>query len=314
MRYSTLPPFFRHLTEAAPHHLAPVYAIFCSDPEEGRYLAKAVLKKVGKSFSKVTSLSALKTVWNQQTLFSPSEVFWLDTPKVSKKEAPLLKQLLLSGSSMLLITSQEDHLGRFFEEKGVLLTFFPEKKWTREKRFCLYLQEQAKKRGKVIEQSALQELLLRSGLELEQLFSDLDKVCTYIGKKKMVEKGDVATMLVPLCAKTLWEKAEKFVWEKQYQLIDKPDHPLFLHAVRKQFHMGYLLAGFSDPYEAKPLFPKVWPTLFAKRATAASSLGQAYFRQGILETFFAEKRLRETGLFDPILLYAHVTTTTQYIV
>ncbi|MEM8629372.1 MAG: hypothetical protein AAGF04_04810 [Chlamydiota bacterium] len=312
MRFSTLSSFFQHLAQSASEHLAPLYAICCADPDERVYLAKKALQHIGKEHVRVPSFASLEQTWQEPSFFHVPSLFWWDAERLRKEEAKQLASFLQRGRERLLITTAESPPSRLFEEQGVLLDLLPEKKWQQEKRFSLYLQERVKKSRRKVPDSALQEILRRHAGNLLAIFSELDKVLAYIGEGKSVSSQELAALFTFSIQETVWQKAEKFVWERAFVDVEKKEWTWFFSALRKQYQMGYTLASLEDPHRAKSVFPKVWPSLFTKRISLATKWGADYFRKGIVATFHSERKLRETGFFDPILLYAHVSSATQY--
>lgn len=311
MRYTNGPAFFRHLEKASEGHLAKIYAIFASDSKERSFLAQKIFRFLPNIQPKwFSSLQEMQNAIFAPSLFDDAPLYVLEMESLTKKETEILEKIVQREDLYLIFFSGKKHLSFLFQERGVLLDFLPEKKWEKEKRFSEYIQEKAKNLGKIFDRKALEELIRTSVLDLRQLLSEVEKIFCYVGEKKVIELADVLAVHSSSVEKSLWQQAESFVWEKQPVLVDKASCTLFFHALRKQFQMGYSLALFSHPGEGKYLFPKLWPALFEKRATQVKRMGKAYFQKGILLTFFAEKRFRETGVFDSTQLYTHAHFTS----
>ncbi len=314
LQYTSVAPFLNHLQKSSQEHLLSVYTIFIKDLFEGKYLAGKILEYSKVKPVYLSSFEETISYMQEGSLFISSEVMVATLGRLSTKESRLLEKAARSyaasdkGKAVFIFT--EKVLPFVFQEIGAVLDLLGGKRWDVEKRRSFYLQERAKKRATALHPTALSALFKSSDLDLPRLFSVADALFSYTLGRQIITQEDVKKVALSTVEQSVWQKAERFVWEKKPVLVDKSAFSLFFIALRKQMQMGYILSLFADPMEGKALFPKVWPSLFETRARQVKRLGKSYFLRGRKAVFSAEYTFRTTGVFDPFHLYAHVHFTS----
>lgn len=244
------------------------------------------------------------------SLFS-SQLLTLDY-EIKKKDAELLQAFLLGYSGTFILGSKSKQnltvLYRLFEKEGVLLDLLEEKKWEKEKRLKETIWEKARLEKKTIASDAVELLFASLPSDLALLDSELEKLFTYTIGKKEISKKDVEAVFSASVSYTIWQIAEKIVWNEEGKEVSMEEHlgPMLFMALRSELRKGLiikdlLLQGKKMDEIGKHL-PGVWPKLLQKKIEMANALNLSYFQKGLKLLFEAELSSRNSSSSVELLL------------
>lgn len=313
MRYQSLVSFQKHLADAAPDHLCCVYLILMSDDFERAkeidrilaYLKCAPDRFNGSDCHLPDCLDAMQSM----SLFGSSVVVLDEAEKLSKKEQEMLEKPIRhpNGTILLGARTKVPFLAKAVEDQGIVLDLTSEKPWDKEKRLIQALIERAKEAGKRVHPDVLLLIFERLGMDPALLYSEIDKLACYIGDRLEITREDVMHISPMSQTATLWQTAEKVIWEGgEFPSLDSISFHALLYALRNQLHLGLTLSSLienqvsSDAW--KSYLPKLFPKTLEKRSSQAARLGSNYFQRGLNSLFEIELQSRTHSVQYPALL------------
>jgi DNA polymerase III delta subunit len=324
LKYQSLQAFEKHLSEALPEHLSPVYMVGCgSDLERKKILAKIVsaLEKLGpelqlsKFDASEIELSQVMETLQTRSLFSQKTAVLLDHVDALKKaeleglsnylSAPSKEVYLLLGAGSLKGLSD-------FYQKGkkelILLDLTSEKPWEKEKRLKQELIAAAFKEGKKISSDAADFLMEGTEADVGRLEQELAKVVAYVGDRNLIELKDVQAIGVSHPQQTGWEIADALVWKKGKTAFstfqDLSGLLGVLPQVRYQLQLGMKLAEAVENGAAMQEIQSQFPTVKSlDHNLALVRRRKTVFFQKSLNLLFEIELLAKNSSFSPTMIW-----------
>jgi len=293
--------FEKHLGDALPDHLSPLYLLLLSDPFERDFLAKRISRALDISHSYLQPDSLLEEI-NSPSLFSERRVIICDEiEKLKIDSLPLPPKLVL-----ILMGKEQPTFYESVKKEAIILDLSKEKPWERKTRIERWLLESAKSRGKKLAADAIAYLLEYGMDDFASLVQELEKALLFSDDKKEItlETLKKVTSLAP--SQTGWQLSEALIWggalsRRSIQELD--DIYGLIGQIRYQLNLGLTIASGEEP-------PKLSPKRLDKLRPLAKKLTLTYFSDGLKMLFDLELKMR-SGITDHILLidyyYAKLT-------
>jgi DNA polymerase III subunit delta len=334
VKFSSTLAFDKHLKEAFPDHLAPIFLLVVSCEYERR-----------KNMDKITALVQKKDPHLRLVRLSGLD----SSPEHVKAE--LLTPSLWGGLTLVVYDAVDkvknnDVLGDLFAhfpphvhlilgaasfkpvselyQKGkkeiVVLDMSDEKPWEKERRLQEWMVAQAKLEQKILSADVAHYLLQHLGPDLATLDQELAKLICYAGDKPRIDLQDAQAICGTRDLFTGWQLAEKIVWERPASLGEKTSDLGFLFPfigqLRYHLQLGYRLAELVEAKassgDIKHHLPSLRPQQLEKYSHIIKTRPHRFFQRGLnalYELEFASKSspLDIGALFDlfQAKLYAH---------
>lgn len=327
--------FDKHLKQAFPDHLAPIFiiAVPC-DYERGRLFDKIAslvrikdphlrtvrLTSPDDSFQRLQEEILTPTLWGGETL-----IIYEGADKV-KNLHDLLSLRFPTQVHLLLGTSNFKPLSNLYlkgKKEIIVLDLSEEKPWEKERRLQEWVVLQARLAQKNLHPDVLHYLFEHVGPDAATLDQELAKLICYVGEKPQIDLKDAEAICGTRDLFTGWQLAEKIVWECPIALSDKPSDLNFLFPfigqLRYHLQLGYRLAEFvKNPIpDFKRYFPTLRPNQLGKFIPLAKARKPHFFQRGLqalynLEVASKSSPLDITALFDVFQarLYAKTLSTS----
>lgn len=314
MKFPSITAFEKHLKEAFPGHLAPIFLIITPCDYERRKMIEKVTGLIEKKDPQVRQVrfSGLETPLEQvrDELFTPS--LWGGCTLVTYEAADKVKNtvslfdgfppntyLILAGAAFKPLSE----LYQKGKKEIVALDLSEEKPWDKEKR----LQEWLKSHN--LSTEVAQYLLHHLGPDMATLDQEVQKLLCYVGQKTQVTLEDAKAICGTRDLVTGWQLAEKIVWEKPAFLGDKLSDLGFLFPfigqLRYHLQLGYRLAEVLEKKgDIKSHFPTLRPQQIDKMIPQAKVRKAAFFHRGLEALFQLELASKSTPL-DMSVLFDH---------
>lgn len=223
-------------------------------------------------------------------LFASKRVIVVDKVELLKKDEveKIAECLPRASQHLFLILSGSSIKGKWSGIKTHDLT--QEKPWERLPRLKLWLQEEAKQAGKVL-QTAAASLLVESLEDFGLLQQELIKLTCYVGERPTIELQDVKTMMAPSLQMTGWELAESVVWEGKSAHDEPPFEVGYIGQIRYHLQIGFQMAvilesgrDVSEMLSIQGLKPRTMD----KYLPLVRKRGLEFFKRGLEALFTCE--------------------------
>jgi len=329
VKYSQLKAFEKHLSSAAPDHLAPVYAVIGKDPVLVKKGVGLLKDRVAASGFASASLEADRTSPEQLALelgsFSLFDskrlvaVSNIDKAREGVKAALLKAVAELPGSVVLVLTGEalpaNTKLYKAVEKGGVILSFpSSQKTWEKEREMEEWLLGRALESGKQLDPSAAKALIQYVGAEASALEQELEKLICYAGERSTIEPADISAVCRMVNQKTVWQLGEAIFHLKAAEAMaiakalirDQTPLVLLLRQIRKQMETDYqvcsLLAGNAPMEAITQQFPYMKGRILQLHIDNARRYGIERFKRGLIEVDRTELEAKNSGVDDECLL------------
>ena len=287
MRLQNAHAFERHIRDAIPDHVLPLYALFAKDDTERAYLKKRLLEKL-KAFSakkipidcRNLKPNALASTLQEQNFFSKNRLFIFQEAENLKKDAAKVlldffqkktKSIIcvLTGSSFKMPSS----IGNEMEKIGLIVDLNRENPKTRH----LFLREVIEKRlqeeNKTIDKSALD--MLAQNVPYAFLDNELEKLLCFPKTHITIEDAEGLCYCMQSC--TGWEVTEALMQKdlsRALSIVRKllDESTPFLSLVRQiryelcqMLNLAMLIAQGMPKNKIKEHFPKMPYSIFERK-------------------------------------------------
>ncbi len=303
MKFSSIAPFDKHLKEAFPAHLAPIFLLVTPCDYERRKNIDKISSLIRKKDPtvRIVRLSGLESPLEhvKGELLTPS--LWGGLTLVVYEAIDKVKNNALLGDlfahfppgvHLVLGASGFKAVSELYQ-KGkkdmIVLDLSDEKPWEKERRLQDWLIEQAKQQQKTLSSDVVQYLMQHLGPDLATLDQELAKLLCYVGDKTRVELEDAKAICTTRDLFTGWQLAEKIVWDRAASLGEKLSDLGFLFPflgqLRYHLQLGYRLAELIEqkatPGDIKHHFPTQRPQQLEKFSLQAKVRKPLFFRRGL---------------------------------
>lgn len=235
-----------------------------------------------------------------------------DIEYLSKEDILKLDSFILKNTVSLIVGSAKKipcfKLYNTFEKEGSLFDLSLEKIWEKEKRIENYILEKCFKSKKTISSYVIKILFEKVGLDLSLIKQELEKLIMYVGDKSNIELQDVQDICTDNLTQTLWQVAEKIVWDEitfEKRHMDTSFFHLLLSAIRYQLQIGYKISSLIEDdksHEIKNYFPKIYPKTLEKKIIKVKK-NKTIFYKNALKIVFDIDVLSKTQNLNIMFLY-----------
>jgi DNA polymerase-3 subunit delta len=303
VKFPSISAFDKHLKEAFPDHLAPIFLLVTPcDYERRKNIDKitSLLQKKDASI-RIVRLNGLEDPLEQVKgeLLTPSLwggltlVIYEAVDKV--KNNALLGDLfayfppgvhLVLGASGFKAVSELYQKGK---KEIVVLDMGDEKPWEKERRLQEWLVAEARLHQKTLSSDVVHYLMQHLGPDLATLDQELSKLICYVGDKSRIEFEDAKAICGTRDLFTGWQLAEKIVWDRATSLGEKLSDLGFLFPfigqLRYHLQLGYRLAELIETKattgDIKHYFPSLRPQQLEKFSIQAKARKPFFFHKGL---------------------------------
>jgi len=320
VKFSSVVAFDKHLKEAFPAHLAPIFLVVTPcDYERRKNIDKisSLLQKKDPHL-RIVRLSGLESPLEQvkEELLTPSLwggltlVVYTEADKV--KNNAFLGDRFPPGAHLILGASGFKSVSELYQ-KGkkdvVALDLSDEKPWEKERRLQDWLLEQARLQQKTLNSDVVHYLMQHLGPDLATLDQELTKLICYVGDKPRIELEDAKAICGTRDLFTGWQLAEKIVWERATALGEKLSDLGFLFPfigqLRYHLQLGYRLAELvenkASPGDIKHHFPTLRPQQLEKFISQARVRRPSFFHRGLEALYHLEFASKSSPLDISVL-------------
>ena len=210
--------------------------------------------------------------------------------QLNKKDIDKLVKFLQEeiSSGYFLFAAKGRSVGAIYnamQKKGIILDLSLEKPWEKEKRIHAFVKEKCFHMKKKIFIEALDIFIQRVGLDLALVEQEIDKLITYVGEKKEIEKRDVLAISIQTEQSNYWQLAEKIIEGKELSFFHM-DTALFhslIIALRHHLQVGYKIASFLKKGERdlNKYFPRMPVKVLSRKKALAEKRGSQFFKKGL---------------------------------
>ena len=323
MKLSSVTAFDKHLKEAFPDHLAPIFLLVAScDYERRKNIDKisSLIQKKDPSV-RIVRLSGLEDPLERvkEEILTPSLfggltlVIYEAVDKV--KNNVILGDLfphfppgvhLILGATGFKAVSELYQKGK---KEVVALDMSDEKPWEKERRLQEWLIGEAKLHQKTLNSDVVFYLLQHLGPDLATLEQELSKLLCYVGDRPRIDLEDVKAICGTRDLFTGWQLAEKIVWDRPAALGEKLSDLGFLFPfigqLRYHLQLGYRLAELVEKKapagDIKHHFPSLRPQQLEKFSTQAKTRKSVFFHRGLEMLYTLELSSKSSPLDIAVL-------------
>ena len=329
MKYVNLKAFEKHLSSAAPSHLAPYYAIVGKDSvlvKKGLDLLKTQVASSGFAVNVLeadrASAEQVTQEFGSLSLFDSKRILIISN--IDKAKEPVKKVLLealahpnehvtlvLTGESLPANTK----LYKLTEKAGVILSLSnSQKAWEKEKEMQEWLFDRAQSEGKQLDSVAARSLIQQVGADASSLEQEFQKLVCYVGDRSTILPADVSAVCRSVNQKTVWQLGEAIfrlnvadaMATAKALIRDQVPLVLLLRQIRKQFETDYqvcsLLASQAQTEEITQQFPYMRGRILQTHIDNARHYGLERFKRGLIEIDRTELEAKNSGVDGECLL------------
>jgi DNA polymerase-3 subunit delta len=303
VKFPSVAAFDKHLKEAFPDHLAPIFLFVTSCDYERRKNIDKVTSLIQKKDASVRivrlsglddSLERVKEEILTPSLFGGLTLVVYEAVDKVKNNAELGELFahfppgvhLVLGASGFKAVSELYQKGK---KEIVALDMGDEKPWEKERRLQEWLVQEARSQQKTLNSDVVHYLMQHLGPDLATLDQELAKLICFVGDKPRIELEDAKAICGTRDLFTGWQLAEKIVWEKATSLGEKISDMGFLFPfigqLRYHLQLGYRLAELIEskatPGDIKHHFPTLRPQQVEKFSTQAKARKPIFFHRGL---------------------------------
>lgn len=324
MKFQQVEAFKKHIEEALPHHRPMVYALLIEDSYERKWVINSIISCMNKGdldwavstyYTHDCDYSTFIEELLTPNLFSKERIIVYEGIEKLKKEEldDFLSDIKTLSSDTLLILSgsslkSASDFYKNLKKEVVMLDLTLEKPWERKDRLIRWGLEYIHQKGKTIEREAASLLFETKQPDLALFIQEIEKLITYVGERKKIEKRDVAALSTKELSPLGWQVAERVIWGEtspSFQDADGAEFHLLLGQMRYQLQLGLSLATaieLDQEEEFKNAYPNLKPKTIEKNRRLAKILTAAYFIQGLHDLFDLETKFRMGGSEPSLLL------------
>jgi len=338
MRYSNLQAFEKHLSSAAPLHLASLYLLIIEDRFQRKAIAQRLSKVLQSSQSETLTFDeenvdfhAVVGELKSLSLFARRKIIWLDLGE--KNSTAFLKSLLSALTQLppdvyfiisLASLAQNTSFFKQAEKSGVILEISDEKKsWEKEKNALEWVQGYVAQNGKRISADVCQYFVKHVGSTPGLLQNELDKLFCYVNDRSQLTLQDVQEICVATSSESAWQLGDALFQRDAYNAIRITKALLdsgtaFFALLRQIRHQVQTMACISsiitqkkNTEEITRLFPYMKGGLLDRNIRTAQSCGFGYLEKALSAIDYTETLAKNSSLEHNFLAELLIFKVTQ---
>lgn len=319
MRFQKIEVLQTHLKEAFPKHLSPIYGVICPSDGERKKILSDLSKQLGDhcDTQKFVLLKEALLHLTTPSLFAEKVCSIFDGVDLLAKgeleqlnhyvKAPSPQSHLILGAADAKVFTEIYKIGK---KEMVILDLSKEKPWDKKDRLRRFVLQKLSAQGIKMQADALE--LFVDGTLSDQLLmeQEIDKLICYLGDRKQIAKGDLATICSFSEDLNIFQLARGLVWEGKTAIPLFPDIAILLPLIgqlRNQLELGLkmsaLLRKGSSSEEIAKAFPGLWPKALEQAMRGVKQRGEEFFRNGLCALYDLELGIK-TSLGKPETLFA----------
>lgn len=327
MKFGNIRAFDKHLKEAGPNHLAPIYLIVSTDGFERKQLSRMLcevalagypldehhVKSIDGTSSTVHDL--MRELGSFNFFAKKRCVIYENAQELKKDDSSVLEAYYVQPDPsvvLVLLSSGVNRTTRFYkqtEKAGVILDIEPEKPWEKEAALSDHAVSWFKKQGKRTAPGVAQALVKSINNDQALLLQEMEKILCYIGDREDISLDDLKVIGSGQASHSAWQLGDaifsrrgKEALEISSQLLNNGE-PLIglLRALRAQFQTR-LLGATAQPEEVQSRYPYLRGQVLQKQIQQARQYGAEPCKKGLILIDEAELMAKSSGLAPQIIL------------
>jgi DNA polymerase-3 subunit delta len=330
VKFTNLRAFEKHLEGAIPHHLSFLYLILGKEAFQRKTAVDRCVAAVQKGTQgeldvhflngERFSMRDLMQELNAFTLFAAKRVIIVDhAEKLDKETTGALEKyfdqpnptttIILSGASL--------HHGTTFYKKGekvgIVLEFVEEKPWEKERSMQEWIALTVASEGKTIDSACCRQLVQLLGTQQESVYTELQKLCCYVGARNAITAYDIAAIISPISTETCWQLGEAIFRREganalricKELLANETPLIVLLRQLRTQFQTELQVCSIlhqeGDPAAVTRQFPYMKGAILERHIGYSQQYGMQRLIAGLLKIDETELQAKNSG-FEPDFL------------
>lgn len=318
MRYSQWKAFHKHLHNAAPEHLSSLYLVVIEEEYERMlWMQQVAVAFAPHAFAMYTfsakelSLVRLAEELQQRSLFVAAPLILVDglhelSAEIQRAWVHFFSNLHVSAGALILGSAAKLNYAAVVERHGIVFDLSEEKIWEKEQRLKDQAIERVEKEQKKWAPGALEALFVRIEKKSAWVAQEVEKLLLFAQDRAEITSEDVQAISSSSLSYTLWQIAERMVWEKGWggEEMEAGDLQGLIACLRTQMQLGVKIASLQQRsvQPSREHFPTIWPKVLEKRIQQTLQLGLGFFEKGLEVLFQVEWLSRSTSLSEKALL------------
>ncbi len=329
MKCTSLRAFKKHVTEAAPNHLSPIYLICGKDPYTRSLGVKILLQALPQaSIENKTLLEAPRVDLQEITLslsspslFAPFTVVHVQQIHKLRKEVTDTLTTWLEKASFpgcLILSGEPPHRGTKFykilEKKGIILDIAEQKPWEKERSLIDWVRQKAQKNHKQFLNNTDILFVQQLGADAALIATEWEKLLTYIGDRPAISQEDIATISLSHPNYTAWRFGDALFDQNPTEalaigknILHEGTHLLLLlrqlrFQYQKQCQIASLLQKGVHPHDITQEFPFLRGQILEQNLSWAKSHTPQQWLQKLLLIDQTELETKNTTASPEFLL------------
>lgn len=311
MKYSNLRAFEKHLIDASPSHLAPVYMILAKDPFVRRTaFAKLTDRLIADPKQRELALKVFDADQHHPAqimeeffsmgFFSKQKIIAIHNAekliKAVDQFTPCFERPIQQTHVILCApaVASNTNLYKRAEKAGVILELLEEKPWEKEKSMQEWVQIQASAQKKKLDAHTAQFLVKQMGTDQASLQQELEKLICYCGDRSEITIKDVSDICSSVNIETIWQLGEAIFQRNaatalkisKGMLEDGTAFLALLRQIRSQFETEFqiaaILAAGGQASDVTVLFPYMKGAILERHIQSAQRYGKQKLKEGLL--------------------------------
>jgi DNA polymerase III subunit delta len=326
VKYTNLRAFEKHLEGAAPNHLSPIYIVLGKEAFQRKTaidkLSSALRKGKNENDLMLQVLNAnqltargLMQELSAFNLFSSKQAIIVEgAENLDKDSTAALEKYFNDPNPLihLILSATSLHHGSNFYKKGekvgIVLEILEEKSWEKERTIQEWIALTVAEEGKSIDSACCRQIVQALGTQQELLFSELQKLICYIGKRASITSHDIAAIISPVASDTVWQLGEAIFRRDSASamsickalLSDETPFFMLLRQLRSQFQTELqvcsILSLEGDPAAITRQFPYMKGNILERHIGYSQGYGMQGFIAGLLKIDDVELQAKNSGL------------------
>lgn len=339
MRIASLHAFQRHLAEAAPALLAPVYLILTKDSFEAKQalcaISQAFLPEIdiangfialdGEGLRLQLLCDSLESgqLFAAHRIIAISQADKLAKPLIEeiqhylKRPSPLLC-LILSASTLLHTTN----FYKFLERHGIIFESGQVKEKEKEAEIVQWISAHFSNAAKRIAAPAAVHLSRCCGGERAMIYNEMEKLLCYVGERREVTLDDIEAFVTFTPVESIWHLAEALLSGDgikarriaRQAMASESDFFAFSRLMRSQFQslcqIASILARGGSSEAILQQFPHLRGNQLQKNIALAQRAGVALLKDAIVKIDAIELKAKNSWGSPYLLVDILLTTLT----